>query len=169
VEWKLAPLETEMKRFFHFDNFPTDRWPPLSDLERFFLAPKGREWSFEGGNDSWGMDVQGLSETDGLPSKEQVKVHVYMTGHRDFGVTLQYSKWDGRIQRKQTFHSKGNLSRLREFVRSLHGDPLSVGLFVPFPVAWKAVKEFIETDGGLPTSIEWIASSDLPPETFPDP
>jgi hypothetical protein len=51
----------------------------------------------------------------------------------------------------------------------LHGDPLSVGLFVPFPVAWKAVKEFIETDGELPTSIEWIASSDLPPETFPDP
>jgi len=54
-------------------------------------------------------------------------------------------------------------------VRSLHGTPLSVGLFVPFPVAWKAVKEFIETDGELPTSIEWVANSDLSPETFPDP
>lgn len=73
------------------------------------------------------------------------------------------------IQRKQTYNSKGDLRRLGEFVRSLHGTPLSVGLFVPFPVAWKAVKEFIETDGELPTSIEWIASRDLPPETFPDP
>nr|WP_292612931.1 Imm1 family immunity protein [Nitrobacter sp. 62-13] len=40
---------------------------------------------------------------------------------------------------------------------------------MPFPVAWKAVKEFIETDGELPTSIEWVANSDLSPETFPDP
>jgi hypothetical protein len=42
-------------------------------------------------------------------------------------------------------------------------------LFIPFRTAWPAVREFIETDGELPTSIEWIASSDLPPETFPDP
>jgi hypothetical protein len=158
-----------MKRFFHFDNFASDRWPSLSELEGFFLAPKGAEWSFQGGNDSWGMNIQGLCETDGLPSREQVKVHFYMIGNRDLGVTLQYDKWDGRVQRKQTFNSKGDLSRLGEFVRSLHGDPLSIGLFVPFQVAWKAVKEFIETDGELPTSIEWIASSDLPPETFPDP
>jgi hypothetical protein len=33
----------------------------------------------------------------------------------------------------------------------------------------KAVKEFIETGGALPTSIEWIANSDLPENTFPDP
>ncbi|MBN9147613.1 MULTISPECIES: Imm1 family immunity protein [unclassified Nitrobacter] len=158
-----------MKRFFHFDNFASDRWPELSELERFFLAPKGQEWSFQGGNDSWGMDVQGLCGTDGLPREEQVNVHFYMTGNPDLGVTLLYDKWDGRIQRKQTYNSKGDLRRLGEFVRSLHGTPLSVGLFVPFPVAWKAVKEFIETDGELPTSIEWIADSDLPPETFPDP
>jgi hypothetical protein len=111
----------------------------------------------------------GLNGTDHLPPSEQVTVDLSMTGNPDLGVTLQYSKWDGRVQRKQTFNSKGDLSRTREFVRSLHGDPLSVGLFVPFSVAWKAVKEFIETDGELPTSIEWIASSDLPPETFPDP
>ncbi|OJU25574.1 MAG: hypothetical protein BGN91_10920 [Nitrobacter sp. 62-13] len=73
------------------------------------------------------------------------------------------------MRQQRSYVAKGDLSRLGEFVRSLHGTPLSVGLFVPFPVAWKAVKEFIETDGELPTSIEWIASSDLPPETFPDP
>jgi hypothetical protein len=61
------------------------------------------------------------------------------------------------------------LTRLREWVRSLHDTPLPVGLFIPFEQAWKAVKEFIETDGQLPKSIEWIANRDLPPNTFPDP
>ena len=41
---------------------------------------------------------------------------------------------------------------------SLHGDPYSLGLFIPFEAAFKAVKEFIETDGELPTSIEWLAT-----------
>jgi len=61
------------------------------------------------------------------------------------------------------------LTRLREWVRSTHDTPLPAGLFVPFETAWKAVKEFIETDGELPKSIEWIANRDLPPNTFPDP
>ena len=61
--------------------------------------------------------------------------------------------------------SETALSGIRQ---SLHEDRLSVGLFVPFPVAWK-VKQFMETDGELPDSIEWIATKDLPPETFPVP
>jgi hypothetical protein len=44
----------------------------------------------------------------------------------------------------------------------------NIGLFVPFESAWRAVKDFIESDGELPTSIEWIASRDLPPGTFPE-
>jgi hypothetical protein len=70
---------------------------------------------------------------------------------------------------KDTFTSKSDLKRLRELVRSTHDTPLPVGLFIPFEQAWKAVKEFIETEGKLPTSIEWIANRDLPPNTFPDP
>ena len=31
-----------------------------------------------------------------------------------------------------------------------------------------AVKEFLASDGALPQSIEWIANSDLPRDTFPD-
>jgi len=31
------------------------------------------------------------------------------------------------------------------------------------------VKEFMETEGQLPTSIEWVSSDDLPDNTFPDP
>ena len=39
----------------------------------------------------------------------------------------------------------------------------------PRRLAWKAVKEFLENEGALPKSIEWIANSDLPPNTFPEP
>jgi hypothetical protein len=47
---------------------------------------------------------------------------------------------------------------------------MPVGLYIPFKTAWLAVTEFIETEGQiLPTSIEWIANKDLPPNTFPEP
>lgn len=87
----------------------------------------------------------------------------------DHGAKLVYARWDGRIQKKDSYNSKGDLKRLREFVRSFHGTPLSVGLFIPFEQGWKAIKEFIDTEGELPKSIEWLADNDLPPETFPDP
>ncbi|MBS0243246.1 MAG: hypothetical protein JSS20_13790 [Proteobacteria bacterium] len=41
--------------------------------------------------------------------------------------------------------------------------------FIPFDKAWLAVKEFMETEGQMPTSIPWIYSDDLPDNTFPDP
>ena len=46
---------------------------------------------------------------------------------------------------------------------------MPIGLYIPFENAWKAVKEYIVTDGELPKSIEWIANQDLPADTFPDP
>ena len=66
-------------------------------------------------------------------------------------------------------HSKGDLSRLGEWVRTLHGDARPIGLYIPFAEAWQAVKEFIESDGELPKSIAWISAEDLPNNTFPDP
>jgi hypothetical protein len=158
-----------LKKSSYFDVFKGPGWPTPDQIKTFFVAPKGQEWSYRGGNDSWGLDVQGLYGTENLPRADRVNVHLYMFGNPNHGVTLYYDKWDGRTKQKQTYNSKGDLTRLREFVRSAHGTPLSVGLFIPFAVAWKAVKEFIERDGELPASIEWVASRDLPPETFPDP
>ncbi|WP_292613181.1 Imm1 family immunity protein [Nitrobacter sp. 62-13] len=165
----MVDLEATLIKHTNFDEFDWNGWPHPHELERFFLAPKGEEWSFAGGNDSWGLRVEGLCGTEQRSRFEQVTSNLSMIGNSDLGVYLSYRKWDGRVRQQRSYVAKGDLSRLGEFVRSLHGTPLSVGLFVPFPVAWKAVKEFIETDGELPTSIEWIASSDLPPETFPDP
>jgi hypothetical protein len=165
----VAALEATVIRTIHFDNFPRDGWPAPDELKRFFLAPKGQEWSFHGRNDSWGLDVDGMYGTGDRAEMDRVAAHLYMTGNRDLGVYFVYHKWDGRIRHKYSYVPKGDLSRLGEFVESLHETPLSVGLFVPFPAAWKAVKEFMETDGELPTSIEWIASRDVPPGTFPVP
>ena len=46
---------------------------------------------------------------------------------------------------------------------------MPIGLYIPFERAFAAVKEFIETDGELPKSIEWIANRELPPNAFPRP
>jgi len=158
-----------VKRDIYFGPFYGGRWPPVGRLEPFFLAPKGQEWSYDGGNDSWGMGVKGIAGTDGLPEIDQVKVTLYMFGNPDLGVYLQYDKRDGRIRHMYSYVAKGDLSRIREYVKTLHGTELSVGLFIPFREAWKAVKEFMETDGGRTSSIEWIDTRDLPPEAFPVP
>lgn len=157
-----------MRKDCYFGDFNEASWPPPEELKKYFLDG-GRLWISPGGNDGWGLEVQGLYGTESLPRRESVNVNLRMTGNPRYGVTLQYDKWDGRIQRKQSYNSKGDLSRMREFMRSLHGDLLCLGLFVPFDDAWKAVKEFMETGGELPSNIEWIASRDLPPGTFPHP
>lgn len=159
-----------MEKFVHFDKLLGHYWPAAEELRHYFLAPKGQEWFFASGNDSAGFWVRGRNEPHKqLPPEAGVDIYLCLNAHPDHGVILSYSRWDGRTREKLEFDSRGDLSRLREWVRSLHGTVMPVGLFVPFDVAWPAVKEFLETDGELPTSIEWIASRDLPPDTFPNP
>jgi len=157
-----------MNKRAYFDTYWGRGWPALSWLEHYFLAPLGKRWFFETGNDSAGLDAEGVDGTEHLPvNKGRIDISLEMWGHPELGVLLIYSKRGGGF--RETFSSKGDLSRLQERVRSLHDTPLPVGLFIPYPQAWKAVKEFIETDGKLPKSIEWIANRDLPANTFPDP
>ena len=133
----------------------------------FSRLPRHR-WFFETRNDSAFLKAEGVDRTEHLEAnKGRIDVDLDMWGHPNLGVLLIYSKWGGGL--KLNYSSKGDLRRLREWVRSTHDTPLPVGLFIPFEQAWKAVKEFIETDGQLPKSIEWIANRDLPPNTFPDP
>lgn len=152
----------------YFASLPTHGWPKPAVLERYFLAPPGERWFFETRTDGALLTGEGADGTEHLQAnKGRIDIDLQMWGHPDLGVLLIWSKWGGG--HKQTYTSKGDLTRLRELVRSLHETPLPVGLFIPFEKAWKAVKEFIETDGALPKSIEWIANRDLPPNTFPDP
>jgi hypothetical protein len=157
-----------MEKLAYFASELSHEWPDPKELERYFLAPRGHRWFFETENDSAVFTAEGVDNTEHLEAnKGRVDVHLRMWGHPELGVLLIYSKWGGGL--RLTYSSKGDLRRLREWVRSTHDTPLPVGLFIPYEQAWKAVKEFIETDGQLPRSIEWIANRDLPPNTFPDP
>jgi hypothetical protein len=157
-----------MKKHAYFDSYWGSGWPEIHWLKPYFLAPAGRRWFSHTGNDSAGFTAEGVDKTEHLPAnKGRIDIRLEMWGNPNLGVLLIYSKWGGGY--KETFTSKGDLTRLRELVRSTHDTPLPVGLFIPFDEAWKAVKEFIETDGRLPASIAWIANRDLPPNTFPDP
>jgi hypothetical protein len=108
----------------------------------------------------------GTEHEDHLAGR-RVDLDLDLYGIPDLGVLLIYHKYGGGYQ--EAFTSKGDMNRLKEWVRNLHNDPLPVGLFIPFPKAYEAVKEFIETDGQLPKCIKWVANKDLLPGTFPDP
>lgn len=157
-----------MRKTAYFASQPRGGWPHPLALRRYFLAPPGQRWFFETENDSAGFSAEGVDGTEHLETNEgRIDIRLEMWGHPVLGVLLIWSKWGGG--HKQTFSSKGDLTKLREWVRSTHDTPLPVGLFIPYEAAWKAVKEFIETDGRLPKSIAWVANRDLPPNTFPDP
>lgn len=158
-----------MRKRVYFDKFDRLGWPALHELEPFFLGSSGEQWSYEGGNDHWGFSLEGLEGTDHLKYGDgrRIDIDLDMIGHPKHGVLLGYTKRGGGYQDR--YFSKGDLSRLKEHVRNRHSDLYPVGLFIPFEEAWKAVKEFIETDGTLPKRIDWIASDDLPPDAFPPP
>lgn len=157
-----------MIKDIYFDNFFGPGWPTIRELEPYFLAPRGKEWFYTGGNDSASISLEGIDGTEHLPwGRGRIDINLLMWGHPEHGVLLIYEKVG--MENPFGYCSKGDVSRLKEWVRSLHDTPLPVGLFIPFAEAWKAVKEFIETEGQLPTSIEWIKSEDLPEGTFPDP
>jgi hypothetical protein len=145
-----------------------DGWPNPKELEGYFLGAQGYDWLPDDPSDSAALWAKGVHGTEHLDvGKGRIDIELLIWRNPDFGVLLIYSKWGGPYE--EMFSSKGDLSRLHDFVRALHGTLLPIGLFVPFGTAWKAVKEFIETDGELPKSIEWIANRDLPPGTFPKP
>jgi Immunity protein Imm1 len=157
-----------MRKTTYFASRPSEGWPNPSELERYFLTPPGERWFFETGNDGAVFEAQGVEGTERLgPNEGRIDIRLNLWGHPRYGVLLIYEKRGGGY--RDVFSSKGDLTRLSELVRSTHDTPLPVGLFIPFEMAWQAVKEFIETDGALPKSIAWIANRDLPANTFPDP
>ena len=152
----------------YFDAELTWEWPKPEEIEHYFLAPPDERWFFDTGTDSGSFKNEGAYGTEHLElGGGRIDVKLEMWADPDLGVLLIWSKWGGGYE--LTYTSKRDLSRLREWVESSHGTPLPVGLFIPFEKAWLAVKEFLETDGELPKSIEWVANRDLPRNTFPDP
>lgn len=157
-----------MNKYVYFHHFHGDFWPSQDQLRPYFHAPMGHEWFSHSGNDTGSLRLQGLEGTEDKPfGRGRKDIALQMWGIPDIGVLLIYDKI-GPPGFRDTFSSKGDMTRLSELVDSLHSTPLPVGLFIPFEQAWLAVKEFMETEGQLPKSIEWVRNWDLPPNTFPD-
>jgi hypothetical protein len=157
-----------MRKRYYFAAMSGSGWPDPETIAPFFLLPPGKRWFFETGTDSGGFALEGVEGTENLRlGAGRVDLSLGMYGHPELGVFLLYQKTGSKDH--AAFSSKGDLAKLREYVRTLHDDPMPVGLYIPYVDAWRAVKEFLETDGALPTSIEWIANRDLPANTFPDP
>jgi hypothetical protein len=159
---------SEMIKDVYFNAYHGPGWPSQEQMRPYFLAAPGNEWFYTGGNDSGSLRLKGVDGTDALPEgKGRIDINLLLWGNPDLGVLLIYQKVGGG--HRENYTSKGDLTRLKEWVRTLHDDPMPVGLYIPFAKAWLAVKEFMETEGQLPKSIEWIKGGDLPPGTFPDP
>jgi hypothetical protein len=157
-----------IRKSTYFASRRSKGWPEPKDLEPYFLAPPGREWFFHVNNDSGGFTAEGVDGTDHLEANRgRIDIRLDMWGDREHGVMLIWSKWGGG--HKQMYTSKGDMSRLRDYVRTMHGDDMPISFYIPFAEAWKAVKEFIEADGALPKSIEWVENRTLPGDTFPEP
>jgi hypothetical protein len=156
-----------MRKSCCFHDFCGPGWPSADELKKYFAAG-GKLWASHG-NDNWALRAEGLYGTAVLPRSDAVDVDLRMMGSPDHGVTLEFARWHGRIRRLDRYCSVGNLRRLRRFMHSLQGYPYSLGLFIPFEEAFKAVKEFIESDGELPTGVGWISGKDVLPDRFPNP
>jgi len=159
-----------VKKEAAFDDHWGKGWPAISIVEQNLSDPEKLAQLFAQGRDGGCFSIEWTyDKNNSAPQSESVGVTLYMHMNPNHGIKLQYSKWDGRTGEKKTYHSKGDLTRLKEFVRSFHRTPLSIGLFVPFEVGRKAVKEFLESDGELPGSIDWLSDDNLPSDVFPLP
>jgi hypothetical protein len=157
-----------MRKRVYFDAFDGGGWPAPKELAHYFTTPDGRHKFFESGNDSWGLKAEGADKTEHLQANQgRIDIDLTILGHREHGVLLFYHKWGGG--HNDRYYSRGNMSRLREWIKTKDGDLMPIGLFISFETAWNAVKEFIETDGALPKSIAWIADRDVPADAFPAP
>src|SRR5262249_47779517 len=141
----------------YFDSLLIDGWPRPKDIESYFLFAPDQPWPFAD-NDSAGFDIDGIDDTRHLPIRDQGRssVSLHLSAHPILGVYLGWRKWDGLRREPRSYVSKGDLSRLGQFVWDQHGSLYPVAFFVSYATAWRAVKEFLETDGALPESIEWI-------------
>jgi hypothetical protein len=156
-----------MRKTTYFRDYEEEGWPDPAWLAPYFLTPSGRHRAFGLTNDCWGINLDGIEGTEHLPAfNGRIDIHLTIVGHPDVGVSLGYQRFadDGL-----DLYSKGDLGKLREYLRTMHGDLVPIGLYVSFETAWKAIKEFIERDGALPKNITWIEGQDLPADTFPDP
>lgn len=164
-----------MEKRCNFPKLRINAWPAPGGLAPLFLEHSRQCDLWSGGNDNWGLSIAGLDGTAHLPPKAvlgrgrdtQIEARLSIWANPNHGALVYYQKISGKISIHR--FSLGNMTRIKEWVRTTHDDLRPIGLYVPLETAWPAVKQFMETDGRLPTLIDWIKPEELPIGTFPDP
>jgi Immunity protein Imm1 len=155
------------RTFINFGKFHGNQLPPLNELEQYFTLKRGYLWL-----DLPGVDTAGIEYLDvtgsGEESIEASRVDLALTlwGHPAYGVYLQY---DRRAKNDRMTRCSVGSGESGQWIRSRQGDLIPLGLCISFDNAWRAVKEFVETGGALPESVDWLAANKLAPNAFPDP
>lgn len=86
---------------------------------------------------------------------DELLASLFINVHLDYGIYLNYSN---RGEEKLSVFDK---NRLNEIVWTKDVCDISLGLFLPPELAWKGIKEFLET-GTASEEIEWMNPDDLP-------
>ena len=147
-----------MLKRVNFEGLVGSGWPDCQELERRFWARLREQGTVSGQ-----LSAQTVHDVARLEAREgRIDVDLQLGGDREHGVILQY--WKRGYGEVYSF--TGDSSRLREWIFSSYETWLPVALFIPAEKAWNATREFIETEGALPQSIDWIATRDLPPNSF---
>jgi Immunity protein Imm1 len=154
-----------MKRTINFGNLEGPDWPSIDQLKPLFFASGAQAWFRDGRNDTAAFVLEGIEGTGHLEfGNGRRDISLDLLGHPKYGVFLFYDK-SGTVR----YSSKGDMTQFKTYVRTQHEDLRTLAFFIPFDKAWLAVKEFIETEGKLPSSIEWVNMKGLVGDPFPVP
>ena len=150
----------------YFHDFPYWSWPTPAQLKPYF-EPGEPDWA-DGGNDSWGFTLEGVGgDPNARRGRGRLDLRLNLWGDPRYGVLLWYHR-DG-IEDGMNLYSRGDMSKMGSYMRTLHDDPMPLGLFIPFEKAFLAVEDFINGEGKLSERIEWVPAHELPLNAFPDP
>ncbi len=85
---------------------------------------------------------------------DELAASLFINVHLDYGIYLNYYRDEEKL-------SVFDKNRLNEIVWTKDVCDFSLGLFLPPELAWKGIKEFLET-GTASKEIEWISPHDIP-------
>jgi hypothetical protein len=156
-----------MKKVTDFRDYEGPGWPDQKWLEPYFLTSAGRQKAFGKGNNHWCVTAKGVDGTEHLPFDKRIDIDLHIVGKPDLGVLLLYERVSAADGYSYSYYSVGDPMMFRTLVKAKPGSRMPLGLFIPFEQALKAITEFIQTNGALPKSIEWIAAADLPEGSSP--
>ena len=157
-----------MKRFISINGFECNRWPAADQLEQSFLDPARRNWAFWDGGGGGYISVSGLDGTENEPDgPNRSNARIAIRAHRKHGATLDHHWWDGKRRVSTSHLSLGSTSDMTKLPHLDNRQPFAVGLFIPFELAWLALKDFMVDPIHPSKSVPWINAKDLPPSAIP--